>query len=63
MKPWDKHAFNIPAEPVHCKDCEIEIDPRQDVDLCETCYETKYCECGRRLEDGIEGPDFCMRCR
>ena len=36
-KPWDEHSFGVPAEPVYCIECKVEIDPRLDASLCPKC--------------------------
>lgn len=52
-------------EPTYCEDCEIVIEPNRDMDLCDTCWDEIYCECGQRLEDsyGSPGDGFCITCR
>lgn len=48
-----------------CEECGKTMESRGDHDLCETCDEKFYCECGQRLEDsyGTPGDGFCVRCR
>lgn len=53
---------------IHCENCNKDITDdvyRYDNDLCLSCFENTYCECGNRLEDsyGSPGDGFCICCR
>jgi len=52
-------------EPTYCEECDKVIEPNRDMDLCDECWNTLYCECGQRLEDawGSPGDGFCIKCR
>jgi len=46
-----------------CEECEANIGLR--LNLCDSCHENAFCECGNRLEDsyGSPGDGFCGNCR
>ncbi len=49
-----------------CNECNDIQDDAKDLnqDMCESCYEYNYCECGNRLEDsyGEPGQGLCRAC-
>lgn len=40
-KPWEDHNFGISAEIVNCERCQKELDPRQNDNLCSSCFGIK----------------------
>lgn len=45
----------------NCESCDCEIEIGLDIDLCESCYAEKYCECGSSLGEDM-GTGFCKVC-
>lgn len=52
-------------DPIHCEECEKEIEANRDMNLCDECWDNLYYEWGQRLEDsyGSPGDGFCIKCR